>query len=104
MKGLFAAIVLIGLVLSGCAARKVAPPTVVRIIETQEVKVPVLVPRQPPAELLAPVVSPLPVFVPPSDLNSSSALTTEGERLLRALIEDLLVRIAAWKAWATETP
>ena len=89
------------LVLTGCGRK--APPQVlppIRIVETVEVKVPVPVRVPPPAELLALVRPPLPAFVIPTDPGASSALTVEGERLLRALIEDLLTRIAAWEAWA----
>lgn len=56
--------------------------------------------RVPPAELLAPLTPPLPTVVPPQDPAASSALTAEGERLLRALLAELLTRIAAWEAWA----
>jgi hypothetical protein len=68
----------------GCGAKQIPAPTIV-----------------PPSALLEPVTAPLPVFVAPSDPKASSALTPENERLLLALIEDLLARIAAWKAWAT---
>lgn len=86
-----------------CGAKKV-PPTVVRIVEPVEVKVPIPVMRVAPPELLTPVTPTLPVFVAPTDQDASSALTAEGERLLRALINDLLTRIAAWEAWAREAP
>ena len=88
------------LCLSGCGAKRVPPPTIVRIVEPIEVKVPVLVARTPPPELFGVLTSELPVFVAPNDAQASSALTTEGERLLRALLNDLLTRIAAWEAWA----
>jgi hypothetical protein len=91
------------LLLSGCAKKPPVAPQIVRVVETVEVKVPTLVQRVPPAELLAPLAPPLPVFVAPESPDASSALTAEGERLLRALIEDLLTRIEAWKAWA-QTP
>ena len=84
----------------GCGARSVPSPTVVRIVEPVEVKVPVLVERVPPPELLGPLTAPLPTFIAPADPNASSALTVEGERLFRAIVEDLLARIAAWEAWA----
>lgn len=83
----------------GCGARQ-APPTVVTIKEPFEVKVPVAVRREPPAELLVRPMPPLPIFVPPTDPAASSALTADGERLLRALIEELLGRLDAWRAWA----
>jgi hypothetical protein len=104
-RAILAAVILLGLcllALVGCGAKK--PPTIVKVIETQRIEVPVPVERRPPAELLAHAQPALPVFVAPSDPAASSALTDEGERLLRALIEELLARIAAWQAWATETP
>ena len=88
------------LVLASCAKTPPVAPQIVRVVETVEVKVPTLVSRVPPPELLAPLTPPLPVFVPPADPEASSALTAEGERLLRALIEDLLTRIDAWRTWA----
>jgi hypothetical protein len=82
---------------------KKTPPIVMPPeIKTVEVQVPVVVKATPPAELLAPVKSPLPVFISPFDPNATSALTAEGERLLRGLIEDLLQRLQAWQAWAKE--
>jgi len=81
----------------------VVPP--VEIIRVQRVDVPVAIRVAPPAELLAaPVGVPLPVFVAPTDPAASSALTAEGERRLRVLLNDLLTRIAAWKAWAAAGP
>lgn len=97
----FTVLALIALVIAGCHHK---PPVVapVEIIKTVEVKVPVPVKVTAPPELLAPYVPPaVPVFVQPSDPKASSALTTEGEQNLRALINDLLTRIAAWRAWAT---
>lgn len=85
--------------LAACSAKQV-PTQVVRVVETVEVKVPTPVARTPPAELLIKIAAPLPVFVAPEQAEASSALTAEGERLLRALIEDLLTRIAAWETWA----
>lgn len=94
-------VTLVFVVTAACGGKKVPPPTVVRIVETVEVKVPVPVRVDPPVELLAPLRPALPVFVEPSDPAASSALTTEGERLLRGLIQDLLNRIEAWRTWAT---
>lgn len=88
--------------LAGCGAKAV-PPQIVRVVDTVEVKVPILVQRTPPAALLTPLQPPLPVFVDPANPEASSALTAEGERLLRGLIEDLLGRIEAWRAWAQTT-
>lgn len=97
-----AAVWLALVLVAGCA--KHVPPTVVfeKIIETQEVNVPVTVARVPPPELTAPLQPARPVFVSPQEPAASSALTAEGERLLRALIEELLTRITAWEAWAAE--
>lgn len=63
---------------------------------------PVMVRVMPPTELLEALQPPLPLFVTPSDPAASSALTAEGERLLRALIQEMKSRIEAWKVWATE--
>ncbi len=79
----------------------IVAPTIVEVVKIQEVKVPVPFKVQPPPELLEALKIPLPTFVAPSDTAASSALTAEGERLLRGMIEDLLQRLAAWKAWAT---
>lgn len=92
-------VLLLALLLTGCGAREV-PPTVVTIKEPFEVKVPVAVRREPPPELLVRPMPPLPLFVAPTDPAASSALTADGERLLRALIEELLGRLEAWRAWA----
>lgn len=83
-----------------CGGKK--PPVVVPPprVEVVEVQVPTPFKVQPPPELLLPFKIPLPVFVAPSDPEASSALTVENERLLRGLIEELLQRLAAWKAWA----
>lgn len=89
---------------AGCGARRVPPPEIVRVVETVEVKVPVPFKVPPPPELLAPLTPPLPTFIDPADPTASSALTAEGERLLRALIEDLLSRIGAWQTWAATPP
>lgn len=100
-------VLLLALVLPLAACGKKKPqvdPTVVRIIEPVEVKVPIAVKAVPPAELLAAVRPPLPTFVAPQDPAASSALTLEGERLLRAVIQELLTRITAWEAWAQAAP
>ena len=83
------------LLLAGCAS---TPEVVVR---TVTVEVPVQVRVEAPAELLAPYrPAMLPVFVQPGDPKASSALTADGEKALRAIIEDLTARDAAWRAWA----
>lgn len=82
----------------GKKAPAVHPPPEIR---TVTVEVPTIVKATPPPELLAAIKPPLPVFVSPLDPDATSALTAEGERLLRALLEDLLGRIRAWEVWAT---
>lgn len=82
----------------GKKAPAVQPPPEIR---TVTVEVPTIVKATPPPELLAAIKPPLPVFVSPLDPDATSALTAEGERLLRGLIEELLQQIAAWKAWAS---
>lgn len=100
--GRVACVVLLILLFAACGKKPpVVAPTVVERVVVQEVKVPVPVKAEPPAELLAAVSPLLPIFVMPSDPQASSALTVEGERALRGLIEELLQRLAAWKAWAT---
>lgn len=97
-------VILAALCLSAVACGGKKPVTVVPPpprVEVVEVQVPVPFKVAPPPELLAPFKIPLPVFISPSDPEASSALTAENERLLRGLIEDLLQRLAAWKAWAT---
>ena len=70
----------------------VQPPTIVQV--------PVVVHATPPPELTAPLAPTLPVFIDPRLPAASSALDTENERILRALVNDLLARIIAWEAWA----
>lgn len=96
-----AVVIALALLAVGCGAKKPPEQVIVKQIETVTVKEPVLVQRVPPDALLAPIKPPLPVFVAPSDPAASSALTGEGERFLLALIEELLQRIEAWRAWAT---
>lgn len=93
----------VGLVLClfvvACGNKKppiVQPPKV----EIVEVQVPMPFRVMPPPELLAPITPPLPMFISPFDPDATSALTAEGERLLRALIEELLGKLRAWQAWA----
>jgi hypothetical protein len=84
--------------LAGCVTTE---RRTIRIVETQRVEIPVPTKRQPPAELLEPMVTTeLPVFVAPSDPAASSALTHEGERRLRSVLLDLLSRETAWREWA----
>jgi hypothetical protein len=94
----FALALTAALLIGGCATTEP-----VRLVETVRVDVPVPTRMEPPAELLAPHVADLPVFVLPSDAAATSALTPDGERKLRQLINDLLTRLEAWRAWATST-
>ncbi len=64
------------------------------------VQVPVVTHATPPPELTGPLTTTLPVFIDPRLPAASSALDTENERVLRALVNDLLARIIAWEAWA----
>ena len=81
--------------LAGCAQ------TPEQIVRTVRVEVPVQVKVEAPAELLTPYrPDRLPVFVQPTDPQASSALTADGEKALRAIIEDMAAREAAWRAWA----
>jgi len=70
------------------------------IVQTITVDVPIKVNPIPPESLLSTLTPDLPTFVSPTDPQASSALTSEGERLFRALINDLLTRIQAWTDWA----
>lgn len=91
------------LIVAFAACGKKTPPVVTPPeIRTVTVEVPVPVKAQPPAELLTAQTFPLPIFIAPSDPGASSALTAEGERLLRGLIEELLAKLRAWEAWAKE--
>ena len=81
--------------LAGCASQ---PEVFTR---TTTASVPVPVRAEAPAELMAPYTpTVLPVFVAPADPQASSALTAEGEKALRDLIDDLVTRDQAWRAWA----
>lgn len=92
------ALPLLVLAAAACGGKKpvVQPPTVVEVLKPIEVKVPVPVIVLAPEELLSPITAPKPVFVAPSDPSASSALTVEGERLLRALLTEYAERLRAW--------
>lgn len=89
MRGLVVCLLLLSL---ACSHPKpvVSPP----------IEIPVATKAVPPPELTAPMVSQLPLFINPALPAASSALDTENERVLRALINDLINRIIAWEAWA----
>lgn len=92
---------ILAVVLTGCAWRQ---PQQVPVVETVYVDRPVPVKRQPPDDLmqLREHVGPAPQFVAPGDPDATSALTPEGERRLRALVEQLLTGLEAWEAWAAD--
>lgn len=86
--------------LVGCAVQ----PEPVPAVQTVYVDKPVAVRREPPADLveLRRNLGPLPQFVAPTDEAATSALTPEGERRLRALLDRLATGLEAWEAWAGE--
>ena len=87
---------LLALALTGCAGQSVAP---IVVHDPVEVRVPVPVGCRPPAELLVPVVAPLPEFVP-ACAPASSGLMAEGETRLQQLLWVHRIRVEAWEAWA----
>ena len=99
MRTFWVTLYLLALMFLASCGKKL-PPEIVTVYTPVEVKIPVAVKAHPPAELLAAKPIPLPIFVAPADPLASSALTAEGERLLRGLIEELLQRIESWRAWA----
>lgn len=98
MKTLTVVVLCMCAVACGGKAPPVVQPPRVEVVTVKE-PVPFRVP--PPAELLAPFTFPLPVFISPFDPKATSALDAEGERFWRGVIEELLQRIEAWKAWAS---
>lgn len=97
----FAFCILLIAAVAACGKKPPAvQPATIKVYETLEVLTPIPVKAEPPAELRAALKFILPVFVAPSDPLASSALTPEGERLLRGLIAQLLGEIEAWRAWA----
>lgn len=77
------------LLLSGCAGTP----------EIVTVKVPVPVKAAAPPELTAPRTQSPPMFVAPAGLAATSCLTPEGERVLKAFLLELHIRLQAWEAW-----
>ncbi len=94
-------IAILALLLAGCGSTPTREP--VCEVEIVEVKVPVPVRAEPPAELMGPLVldDPLPVWLAPSAPGATSALDGEGEIRLRMIIHRLLGEIEAWLEWAT---
>lgn len=88
------------LLLTGCGAlERKAEPVIIR--EPVRVEIPVPVRPTPPPELLVPLAPERPEFVAPADPRATSALTSDGEKLLRRLLIDLTARANAWRDWAT---
>lgn len=83
--------------LIGCAAPE---PTIIR--KTVTVEVPVYVPIEPPAYLLAAMVVPgIPVFYKPAVKGAASCLKQEGEFKLKQIIYLLSARIDEWRIFAS---
>ena len=80
--------------LTGCACE---PEIVTRTVEVQ---IPVATRLEPPAELLEPLASIPPTFVAPNDADALAALTPQGVRELKALLDQLLGRVEQWQAWS----
>lgn len=89
-------ILLLALALAGCKwlVREV-PVEVERVVYVR-----VSVAPEPPPELMAEVQRPALLFVAPDDPAATSALTAEGEQVLRTWVADLEDLLAAWRAWA----
>jgi len=77
----------------------VLQPTVVTIKEPVEVIKVVPQPIPPPPELLQALKMKPPTFISPSDPTASSALDAQGERDLRAWVEELASWREAVLAW-----
>lgn len=71
-------------------------------VHAVDVAVPVPMRAQPPKELMQPVIANTPIFISPKDPSATSALNPEGELALRVMIAQLITRLHAWRAWATE--
>lgn len=76
------------LLLAGCATE----PTVV--------KVPVVERAVPPAELVAPIQPPGPIFTAPGGAGALACVDAGGKDQLVDYITALRQRVAAWEAWA----
>ena len=81
--------------LAGCAGQT--------RVETVEVRVPVPVRAQPPAELLEPPARPRGApFVRPDHPDAVVGLTADGRDALVDHVDKLRRRDRAWRAWATD--
>lgn len=94
MRGLLLSLLVL---LPGCAS----PPEVRYVTRTVQVEVPVYTRATPPPELMEQYKPQLPVFVYPDDPKAKAALTSEGIDALWMMINDLVDRNRAWRAWAT---
>ncbi|WP_372393699.1 hypothetical protein ABMY26_00375 (plasmid) [Azospirillum sp. HJ39] len=74
------------LLLSGCASDQIA------------VKVPVVQRAEPPADLVAPIPPPGPIFSAPGT-SSIACLDPAGRDALVGYVELLRKRVGAWEAW-----
>lgn len=102
VKGLVCAGALIALALAGCGARDEARPPQ-RIIETKEVRIPVPVRVEPPAELARPFQPPaLPEFKPAGTPGIVVGLTAAGAKAFERFVSAWHKRDAAWRAWAAD--
>lgn len=73
------------------------------VVEIQEVRVPVAVMPEAPEDLVGqyrPAV--VPRWLDPADPGATSALDEDGERALRRMLIELMVRDAAWRRWAVQ--
>lgn len=76
------------LLLAGCATE----PTVV--------KVPVVERAVPPAELVAPIQPPGPIFSAPGGAGAVACVDPAGRDALVSYVDLLRQRVSAWEAWA----
>jgi hypothetical protein len=81
------------LVLAGCTCQ---PETITKTITVEK---PIQIRDEPPPELAAPLALQAPTFVSPSDAGATSALTPQGERELKELLDALLGRVEQWEAY-----
>jgi len=93
----FVSIILSAVLISGCFQ---GDPMIIK--EPVELKVPVQVKPDPPEELIKPFVFTMPVFYYPDEKGVTSALKRDDEINIKIMINELIGRDNAWRAWATE--
>jgi hypothetical protein len=93
-------LVVIALMLYGCAVIDWIRPEPIIKYETIEIKVPIYMKPTPPDILLKPPEFVLPVFVGPRSEWASSALTVQGEAKLKRILLNLYDREKAWREWS----